>query len=193
MSNQKTYDPYETFKKYTEQWEKQLNDMIHLWTNNREFVQFSKAGTDSHAWFLEMFRKNQELLANQWNLPTKTDVANVAKLSIQTEEKLDSLEEQIWKLQDSVDTSNKEIESMVEISSDIIKLTKQLKAELTKAKKELSETKKLRTEVQDLRNEIDNLHSLKEELLVLKDVMKHDSSTEVKPEEEKELVATNTK
>lgn len=192
MSN-KTYDPYEMFKKYTDQWEKQMNDMIHLWSNTREFVQYAKAGTDSHTWFLEQLRKNQEVLISQWNLPTKKDVANVAKLSIQTEEKLDSLEEQLWKLQDSVDSSNKEIESIVEISSDIIKITKQLKSELTKTKKDLAETKMLRSELQELRKELDDLNSLKEDLTVLNAVMKDDHDTKVKTEEEQELLAANTK
>jgi hypothetical protein len=57
---------------------------------------------------MELLRKNQELMAGIMNIPTKKDVANVANLSIQTEGKIDILEEQIWKLQDGLSEINNE-------------------------------------------------------------------------------------
>lgn len=127
MVDQKTFDPYDMFKKFSDQWEKQANDFIKGSSNDPEFVSYSRLTSDTQARYLEFFKKNQEFFANQWNVPTKADLSNVAKLAIQTEEKLDSLEEQLWKLQDSVDSSNKEMESITEVSRDIIKLVKQLK------------------------------------------------------------------
>ncbi len=47
-------------------------------------------------------------MASYMNIPTKSDVAKVAKLSIQAEEKIDILEEQIWNLQESFELANKE-------------------------------------------------------------------------------------
>ncbi|MCM2534284.1 polyhydroxyalkanoate biosynthesis repressor PhaR [Neobacillus pocheonensis] len=169
MTNQKPFEPFDLFNKFSGQWEKQVNEVIHLWTNNREFVRLSRHTTDSHVRYKEMFNKSQELLTNQLNLPTKEDVANIAQLSIQSEEKIDSLEEQIWKLQDSVTSTNKEIEGIGEVSNDIIKLTKQLKTELTKTKGELSETKKLHSELLNLKNELADLRSIKEEVAILLD------------------------
>jgi polyhydroxyalkanoic acid synthase PhaR subunit len=168
MADQTTFDPYETFKRFYDQWEKQANDMIHLWTNNREFVALSKVGSDTQARYQEIFKKNQEFLANQLHLPTKKDVANIAKLSIQTEEKLDSLEEQIWKLQESIDSSQKEMKSMVDVSSEIIKLTKQLKTEQSRSTKELEKIKELRTDLQEMKSELAEINSLKEEIVHLK-------------------------
>lgn len=191
MANNNTYDPYDTFQKFSNQWEKQVNDMIHLWSNNREFVQFSRMNSDIQAKYMELLKKNTEFVANQLNLPTKKDLANIAKLSIQTDEKLDSLEEQIWNLQDSVNTTNKEVESIVEISSDIIKLTKQLKQELTRTKKELAETKELRVELQEVKNELIEIQSLKEEIGILKNIMGETTPTVQK--EERELVVSNNK
>ena len=83
--------------------------------------------SDSNAGYVEWLRKNQEMLANQLNVPTKNDLANAAKLSIQTQEKLDSLEEQIWDLSDSVARTNKEMKSVVEVLQEVVKITAQLK------------------------------------------------------------------
>ena len=148
MSDQRTFDPYDTFKKFSIQWEQQMNDMIHLCTNNNDFIKYAKMSSDSNAGYVEWLRKNQEMLANQLNLPTKNDLANVAKLSVQTQEKLDSLEEQIWDLSDSAARTNKEMESVVEVSHEVVKMTKQLKTQLTETKEELAELKNLLAERQ---------------------------------------------
>jgi len=176
---EKTFDPYNTFKMFSDQWEKQANDIIHTFSNNEEFIKFSKIGTESQAKFMEMFNKNQERIANQLNIPTKTDVANIAKLTIQTEEKLDSLEEQIWKIQESVDSSNNEIREIVQVSGEIIKLSKQLRTDMTKRQKEL------RTELDEVKNELGEINSLKEELSVLKEILdeKLDAPKEQQPAE----------
>jgi archaellum component FlaC len=42
------------------------------------------------------------------NLPTKNDVANAVKQTMQAEEKIDILEEQIWNLQDSFSLATQE-------------------------------------------------------------------------------------
>lgn len=184
MADQKSFDPYDTFKKFSDQWEKQANEFIHGWTNNPEFVSYSRLASDTQARYLEFFKKNQEVIFNQYNLPTKSDVAGVAKLAIQTEEKLDSLEEQMWQLQDSVDSSNKDIESIVAVSRDIIKLTKQLKTEQMKSKKDLDEVKELRAELQELKGELAEIHTLKEEIVFLKELMNENKNTHAEQKQE---------
>ena len=148
MSDQRTFDPYDTFKKLSIQWEQRMNDMIHLCTNNNEFIKYAQISSDSNAGYVEWLRKNQEMLANQLNVPTKNDLANVAKLSVQTQEKLDSVEEQIWDLSDSAVRTNKEMVSVVEVSHELVKMTKQLKTQLTETKEELAELKNLLAERQ---------------------------------------------
>ncbi|WP_042457325.1 poly(R)-hydroxyalkanoic acid synthase subunit PhaR [Neobacillus dielmonensis] len=172
--NNKTYDPFEAFHKYSLLWEKQINDFIYLWTNNNEFVKMANVGTEIHSRYLETMKKNQEALAGVLNLPTKSDVTNVANLTIQAEEKIEALEEQVWDLQDSVKAQAKEIESVVEVSKEIIKLTKQLKTELVKTKKELTDSRNVYEELQEMKFEIMKLAGVKEELESLRSLMEKD-------------------
>lgn len=175
------FNPLSAFKKFNNQWEQQANDFIHTVTNNEEFVKFSKVGADTQARFMEMFSKNQELIANQLNLPTKKDVANVAKLSIQTDEKLDLVEEQIWKLQHSVDSSQKEWGSLLEVSQDMLKLSKQLKTDLAKTQKELSAAKGLSSELEAVKSELSQLTNLKEEISFLRELLAESLQANVEP------------
>lgn len=178
MSDKINYDPYESLHKFSLLWEKQINDFIFLLTNNKDYVKMSHRETDLHSRFLESFKKNQEALASVLNLPTKNDVTNVANLTLQAEEKMEALEEQIWDLQDSVKSQNKEIESVVEVSKEIIKLTKQLKTELVKTKKELAETKSLHAELQELKFELLKLNDFKQEFETIKDLIKEEKAVE---------------
>jgi predicted RNase H-like nuclease (RuvC/YqgF family) len=174
MPSKSSFDPYDSFKKYSEMWEKQINEFIYLWTDNHEFVKMANLGTDVQSRFLETFKKNQETFASVLNMPTKNDVANVANLTIQADEKIESLEEQIWALQDSVKSQSKEIESVVEVSKEIIKLTKQLKIELVKTKKEQVDSKNLQSELQEIRNELFKINSFKEDFEILKSLIEKD-------------------
>jgi predicted RNase H-like nuclease (RuvC/YqgF family) len=178
MSGKKPYDPFESFHKLSLLWEKQINDFIFLWTDNKDFVKMSNVGTEINSRYLESFKKNQEALANILNLPTKNDIANVATLTVQAEEKIEALEEQIWDLQDSMKSQNKEIESVVEISKEIIKLTKQLKTELVKTKKEQIDTKELHAELQEMKFELMKLTNFKEEFESLKGLIEKDKVAE---------------
>lgn len=178
MSDKKNYDPYESLHKFSLLWEKQINDFIFLLTNNNDFIKMSHRGTDLHSRYLETFKKNQEALASVLNLPTKNDVTNVANLTLQAEEKMEALEEQIWDLQDSVKSQNKEIESVVEVSKEIIKLTKQLKTELVKTKKELADTRGLHDELQELKFELLKLNDFKQEFETIKELIKEEKANE---------------
>lgn len=179
MSTKRPHDPYDSIKKYSELWEKQINDFIYLWSNNNEFVKMSHAGSEAHSRTLEVFRKNQEALAGVLNIPTKNDLANVASLTIQTEEKIESLEDQIWNLQDSVKSQSKEIESVVEVAKEIIKLTKQLKTELVKTKKELTDSKDVQKELQEMKLELTKLNNFKDEFEILKSLIEKGKQEEL--------------
>ncbi|MDQ0198318.1 polyhydroxyalkanoate biosynthesis repressor PhaR [Neobacillus ginsengisoli] len=178
MTDKKTYDPYDSIKKYSELWEKQINDFIFLLTNNSNFVKMANLGTEGHSRYFEKLRKNQESVAGLLNFPTKNDVANVANLTIQAEEKMGALEEQIWDLKDSMKSQSKEIETVVDVSKEIIKLTKQLKTELLKTKKELADTKDLHAELQEMKFELIKLNDLKDEFEILKSLIKNEKETE---------------
>ncbi|WHZ04592.1 polyhydroxyalkanoate biosynthesis repressor PhaR [Neobacillus sp. YX16] len=179
MSTKKPYDPFESFKSYSGILEKQINDFIFLWSNNNEFVKMANTGTEANSRYLEAYRKNQEALAGVLNIPTRNDLVNIASLTIQTEEKIESLEEQIWDLQDTLKSQSKDIETVVEVSKEIIKLTKQLKTELVKTKKELADSKNLQSELQEIRFELNKLNNLKDEVEILKGHAEKDNPKEL--------------
>ncbi|WP_144548663.1 hypothetical protein [Bacillus sp. X1(2014)] len=158
MSKDKTYDPLQGFRRISEMWERQLNGMLYMLTDNNEFVRLLKVGTDGHARYMERLRKNQELMAGVMNIPTKKDIANVAKLSLQTEEKIDILEEQVWNLQDSLEALNKGNVAMFQEMVTIIKQMKDVSAFI-------------QTEFQNLRQEISQLTDIKQELAALKNLV----------------------
>ncbi|WHZ05011.1 polyhydroxyalkanoate biosynthesis repressor PhaR [Neobacillus sp. YX16] len=152
MSNEKKYDPFLGFNQLSEMWDKQITGLLYNFADNKEFVRTASIGINSYSMYLEKLKKSQELFASLMNIPTKKDVANAAKLSIQTEEKIDILEEQIWKLQDSVNSITKENVGMFE---ETLSIVIQMKYEFQKIAKEVAETKKVQADLLELRKEIE--------------------------------------
>lgn len=165
MSKDKTYDPYESARRISEMLEKGLNGLLFQSLNRNDLVRMTKVGLESHSRYMEILRKNQDLMAFYMNLPTKNDVANVAKLTVQAEEKMDILEEQIWKLQDSFTVANKE---QLNLFKELLNFTKQMKAEWLKTAQELAETKKISENLLEMQQEFAEAQSIKAELTELK-------------------------
>jgi DNA repair exonuclease SbcCD ATPase subunit len=177
MSKDKTYDPFEGFKQISEMWEKQLNGLLYMMTDNKGFIRTANIGLDTYSRYMELLRKNQELLSGFMNVPTKGDVANVAKLTVQTEEKIDALEEQIWNLQDNVSSLNKE---NLEMFQEMVKIVQQTQIEFQKAAQELSDTKRMKTDLQELRQGIVEIRILQVNLQELRDDIKEIKDLQVK-------------
>ncbi|MBO9130758.1 hypothetical protein [Bacillus sp. 165] len=98
-----TIDFYNTLKKLGFQLEQQANELIHNQVNKEEIFEFVTAQAQSHSNTIKQLHELIEILSVQFNFPTKTDAANIAKLIIQVEEKLDMMEEHILYLMDSVE------------------------------------------------------------------------------------------
>ncbi|WP_053361619.1 hypothetical protein [Bacillus sp. FJAT-27251] len=174
------YDPYQSFRQMSELWEQQMNTLFQTATNNAEFVNFAKAGLESHAKYMEQLRKNQELMASVMNIPTKSDLKNVARLTIQAEEKIDALEEQIWNLQDSFKAVNQE---NMGLFSELVKVTKQMKTELARNAKELGETKKMKAELEALRNDLAAANDLRAEIRELRTALAEANAVQAEVQE----------
>ena len=183
MSNNRLYDPFDSLSKITSQLEKQMNDLIYQVTDNKEFVRLLKRGSLSHTLLQERLSKNQELLASQLNMPTKNDLANVAKIAIQTEEKLDGLEEQLWNLSDSADKTNQEIVTIVEISKEVMKVTTHLKSELSELGKEKAELSEFKKEYMELKEEMSTMKELLKSFITSEE----NNLTEMKKQKSKQL------
>jgi DNA repair exonuclease SbcCD ATPase subunit len=185
MSKEK-YDPYKGFRDLTGLWEKQMNSLLLAWADNSEFVKLSNRRMATHSRYMELLKNNQETMANLMNMPTKSDVKNVAKLTIQAEEKIDALEEQIWNLQDSFTEINK---GNMEFFGELVSLSKEMKAELEKNAKELRETKKVKADLQKLRKEIPDTNVLIAELQELRQGLAETSSLKSEIQELKQELA----
>ncbi|WP_042374960.1 hypothetical protein [Neobacillus jeddahensis] len=185
MAKDKTYEPFEGLKAISEMWEKQMNGLLYMMTDNNEFVRLLNRGTESHSRYMEFLRKNQELMAGIMNIPTKKDVANVAKLSVQAEGKIDIVEEQIWALQDSIKLVNKQ---NLEMFQELVNVVGQMKDELQKVSQDLDETKKMQTDLQELKQEITQLTDIKAELATMKKLMQKGKAKENDKAKDKELV-----
>lgn len=185
MSKEK-YDPYKGFRDLTGLWEKQMNSLLLAWADNSEFVKLSNRSMATHSRYMELLKKNQETMANLMNMPTKSDVQNVAKLTIQAEEKIDALEEQIWNLQDSFTEINK---GNMEFFGELVSISKEMKAELEKNAKELRETKKVKADLQKLRKELSDTNVLIAELQELRQGLADTSSLKSELQELKQELA----
>lgn len=176
MAKEKMYDPYEGIKQISEMWEKQINRLLFMAADNNEFVRLANTGLGVHSRYMELFRKNQELMAGIMNIPTKKDVANVANLSIQAEGKIDILEEQIWKLQDGLSEINKE---NLALFKEMVKMVKQMQVEFHRTIQEVSELKKMKDDFQEIRKDLVdikiiqvNLRDVREDLEEIKETQK---------------------
>lgn len=94
---------YETIRNAGFLLETQLNEFIQKHLNKEELVGMAAIVTKAHTKLIEFLHEFQEIISVHLNTPTKNDVANVAKLVVQTEEKVDSLTDEIIRLTESID------------------------------------------------------------------------------------------
>lgn len=77
------------------QLENQLNQMIKDGLNRESILPILEMESEWKAEKIRRIREEVEVLSLQYNFPTKNDVANIARLLIQIEEKIDRLEENL--------------------------------------------------------------------------------------------------
>ena len=141
-------NPYDSIKQVSEMWEKGLNGLLSQSVDNNPLIQMTKLGIEAKSRYIEVLKRNRELMANYMNLPTKNDVANAVKQTIQAEEKIDILEEQIWNLQESFALATEEQNKML---AEIIDFTKHLHSEWQKASQELANLSELKDEFEAMK------------------------------------------
>jgi hypothetical protein len=103
MSENQKHNPYEALKEIGVKFEQQMNELIHNHLNDEEIIERASMHIQSFAQFLEPVKEFVEVISIPLNLPTKTDIANVAKQSIKIEEKLEEIEEKIINLTDFIE------------------------------------------------------------------------------------------
>lgn len=141
-------NPYDSFLRVSEMWEKGLNGLLFQSIDNNPLIQMTKVGIEANSRYIERLKRNRELMANYMNLPTKNDVANAVKQTIQAEEKIDILEEQIWNLKESfalaTDAQNKML-------GEILEFTKHIHSEWQKTSLELAKLSEIKNEFEAMK------------------------------------------
>lgn len=94
----KKTDFYKGLKLLGTQKEQQLNDKIREAINNRSFIESISRNSQQQVPRINKMQEASERMSIIMNYPTKKDVANVAKLVIQLEEKVDKVEELLLNL-----------------------------------------------------------------------------------------------
>lgn len=77
-----------------------IKDLINAVLDDKKLIGLTKKVMTEQTNALSFIKSLSEFVTLRLNLPTKDDVANIAKLNIQVEEKIDSLEEKFAMLAD---------------------------------------------------------------------------------------------
>jgi hypothetical protein len=102
MSNEKANEFYKDLKKLAQGGESLLNEFIQKWLNQEELTRLVGKNSKLTGEILKRLQQYQDLVTTSLKIPTKDDIANVAKLVLQSEDKLELIEEHFQKLQNSL-------------------------------------------------------------------------------------------
>ncbi|WP_170006213.1 hypothetical protein [Bacillus fonticola] len=103
MSQDDPVDIYEALKKMGFKLEQQMNELIQKQLDREDVIRQVNISGKLYGNMMKKLQDYTETLSVYLNFPTKKDVANTAKLVMQTEEKVDGLDEQLVRLTTSVD------------------------------------------------------------------------------------------
>ncbi len=104
-SGEKSKERNKRFKVKAIQVENQWNRVIKDGLNRESIFRVVGLESELKADKLRMIREQVEVLSLKYNFPTKNDVANIAKLLIQIEDKIDRLEEHMHEANFQTDQS----------------------------------------------------------------------------------------
>jgi DNA repair exonuclease SbcCD ATPase subunit len=105
-----TIDFYELLKKGGNLLQYRLNNRIKNSLNQFSIIDFTSTKTNPLSNKLDQIQNYSEQLSNYINLPTKTDLANATQLILQSEEKIDNLDDQLFELTNMM----KEVKQLIE-------------------------------------------------------------------------------
>ncbi|MGJ9383693.1 hypothetical protein [Salipaludibacillus sp. CF4.18] len=98
MSNDKKMMLRDYLSELASQTDARLNERVQELLDDPKTIKRAHKFMEKHSSILGKLHEYSEILALQLNIPTKDDVANVARLCMQLEEKLDTIEEEIHQL-----------------------------------------------------------------------------------------------
>lgn len=93
-------DLYKSLKDKGIEIETETNESIQESISNDKLIELSSLVTPFITQLITKIKENQEVFFSLMNIPSKDDLASNTKLVIETQEKIDALEEQNWQLID---------------------------------------------------------------------------------------------
>lgn len=94
----KKREAYDELKKHGTNAERKINKKIQDSLNKKEIIELASLYSNQIAPQIKRNQDNIETLSIALNFPTKKDIANIAKMTVQLEEKLDKLDETLTAL-----------------------------------------------------------------------------------------------
>ena len=95
---QVTLDVYDLLKRGGSFLQFQINNMIQNQLNNYSLIDVAKSQTNTLTKKIKKVQQYTEQTAAVLNFPTKTDLSNATQLILQSEEKIDNIDEQIFQM-----------------------------------------------------------------------------------------------
>ncbi|PLT35091.1 hypothetical protein [Bacillus sp. V5-8f] len=97
--NKKPDEFYDTLRKMGLKVEKEINKKIKDLLNNRRIINQASMESNNIAQAFKWLQDSMETISALGNFPTKRDIANVAKMQVQLEGKIDHIEDMLSNLE----------------------------------------------------------------------------------------------
>jgi polyhydroxyalkanoic acid synthase PhaR subunit len=126
LEQQKVFDPFLAWKEMYDKTEAYWGKVLGENMNKEEFSQWMGKVLNLNLQYHQALNETTGRYFQQVNIPTKDDVANVASLVINVEEKVEALEDRFDELQDAQDNSALYKRELSKIKADVKSLEKKL-------------------------------------------------------------------
>jgi polyhydroxyalkanoic acid synthase PhaR subunit len=133
MNDQKVFDPFLTWKEMYDKTESYMGKMLGETMSSEEFSKWMGSVLNFNLQLQKMIKETAERTLGQANMPSKEDLANIASLVINVEEKVEGLEEKLEEQQSEPNALRKEI---TKLKSDMKRLEGKVDKLLALLKKE---------------------------------------------------------
>lgn len=129
MSQTLPIDPFKIWKDFYDKTESTWNDVIQESLGKESFSEGIGQTLNGYLQYQEFVKETTESYLTQLNMPSRGEVANVASLVINTENKIDHLEDQLEQISEE---HTKEINSLKKTVSNLDKKLDLILAEIKK-------------------------------------------------------------
>jgi len=146
-----TIDFYELLKKGGTLLQYRLNNRIKNSLNQMSVIDLTSSKANPLTNKIDQIQNYTEQLSNYINLPTKTDLANATQLILQSEEKIDNLDDQLFELTNMMKDVKQLIEQLGSNPSD--DYSNQLTNKITEQEQRIST---LQNELVQTRQQLDS-------------------------------------